>query len=95
MRILYRVQEGDTLDSISKNYNVDKKDILSYNKISVNNVVSGVRLILLDEEGIRYVVKPFDTLSKIAEKYNTSEEKIKKDNNISNIFLGEIIYIKV
>ena len=44
-------------------------------------------------EGKRYVVKPFDTIAKIADKFKTTEEKLMQFNNISQVFLGQIIYI--
>lgn len=42
--MLYTIKKGDTLDSISKTYNVPVSDIMSWNNISGNKIIAGKTL---------------------------------------------------
>jgi LysM repeat protein len=92
MEKVVRVIEGDTAVKISKRYGVPAYIILKYN--GVNEIREGMRLIIPEPRGEKYVVKPLDTLGSIARAYGVSEQKLVENNNgINSVFLGQIIYI--
>ncbi len=45
-KVLYTVQEGDTLSRISANYNVPAEAIKSYNGLATDNVFLGIQLVI-------------------------------------------------
>ena len=93
MLYIHRVKKDESLKDICVKYSVFSEDLLHLNNITEENVKEGLLMVIDIPEGKRYVVKPFDTLAKIADKFKTTEEKLMQFNNISQVFLGQIIYI--
>ena len=92
MEKVVRVKAGDTLHKIAKLAGVPAYIITRYN--GVTEIREGMRLIIPEPKGNKYVVKPLDTLGSIAEAHGVSERKLKENNNgIESVFLGQIIYI--
>ena len=93
--INYEVKKGDTLYSISKEYNLDKDMIKKDNALVNDNLVIGQKLKIRTSSSIveecfnetyqedeKYKVKKGDTLYSIAKKYNTRVDNIIKKNNL-------------
>ena len=93
MLYIHRVKKDESLKEICVKYSVFCEDLLHLNNITEENVKEGLLMVIDIPEGKRYVVKPFDTIAKIADKFKTTEEKLMQFNNISQVFLGQIIYI--
>lgn len=92
MKILYTVK-NETLNDISVRFGINKKTILNVNKINTDDIGEGKILLLDTLEGETYKVRPKDTLYTIANKHNVSAEALKAFNNLSEVFVGELIRI--
>lgn len=92
MKILYTIK-NETLNDISVRFGINKKTILDTNKTSAENVRDGKILLLDTLDGETYKVRPKDTLYTIANKHNVSAEALKAFNNLSEVFVGELIRI--
>ena len=90
--IYYRVESGDTLESISSLFNVPKDYIVLHNG---QELYAGKLLFLPETNFAVYVVKPFDTLDKIAKHFGTTPENIKQKNSLMSdyVFVGQKLYI--
>jgi LysM repeat protein len=72
--LIYTVVPGDTLYTISHNYNSTIENVLKFNKIPNPNLIyPGQRIVipLSPPEAIIYTVRPGDSLYRIALKYGT------------------------
>ena len=80
------VQQGETLYSISKKYNLNVNDIKALNQLTTNDLDDGMKLLLEQKSFklIQYKVKDGDSLSKIARSHNTTVERIKILNQLSS-----------
>lgn len=106
--INYEVKKGDSLYSISKEYNLDIDTIKKDNALANDNLVIGQNLKIRTsstvveecfnedlEEDIKYKVKKGDTLYSIAKKYKTTIGNIIKKNNLKSnaLSIGQEIII--
>ncbi len=87
--IIYKVQQNDTKQSISKLFNVPQKNIIS----DKDNLSNGDRVIVDLTKVQEYVVMPFDTLDSIANKFGTTPQQIASKNDIKAIFIGQRLLI--
>jgi len=90
-KIIYRVEDGDTLQDIARRFNTSVSVITSDNRIFP--IFPGQRLLIRRLSGIRHTVKPFETLVGIAARYKVSPEKITAVNEISRIHVGQQLII--
>lgn len=87
---LYQVNDGDTLYSIAKKYNISVNELKTINNLKNNdlavgqllNVPSGLSLVN------SYIVEKGDTLYSIAKKFDISVNKLKEYNNLTNNLLS-------
>ncbi len=93
MKYLHKVRNGESLNSISNRYEVATREVLNDNNITREAVREGLILCINKINEKRHIVKPFETLDKISAKYSVSKEKIRQFNKITEVFVGEIIYI--
>lgn len=107
--VIHKVQEGDTLYSISRRYNVDMDEIMAINGLGSTILTLGQELIIpvensnensygdlpVDNNYIEYSVQPGDTLYSIAKRYEVNINDLMSYNNLSNTILriGQIIRI--
>jgi len=100
--ITHKVTKGDTLWSISKQYNISLELILALNNIKDKDTLSIGQIIKIPQDSlptvdyIMCIVKKGDTLWSIAQKYNLSVDLILATNNIANselISIGQQIKI--
>lgn len=80
---VYKVKEGENLDSIAKKFNIPVNILKGVNDIL--DVEAYDRIIIPKVSPIRYFVKPFESLLDIAKKFNVSVEYIKAKNYIEDI----------
>ena len=73
--VTHRVQDGETLSSIAKLYNLDITTILWENDLPKNATLKpGQELRILPVDGIRHKVQRGETIYSIAKKYGLTEE---------------------
>ena len=95
--VRYIVSEGDTIESISKNFMLTPKSIIVSNKLDENSQLkAGQELFFPSIDGIIYEVKKEDNLWSIANDYNLSPESIIRDNkaNTDILSIGEKLILK-
>lgn len=95
MQYVHRVNDKESLRDICAKYGVFSADLLRDNKVSEDNVRRGLLLLINVHEGVRYVVKPFDNLNKIANKFKIKAEDIAAFNDVSEVFMGQVIYLPI
>lgn len=86
---IYTVKKGDSLWSISREYNISVQELIDINDLLTTTIKVGDQLKVpaeLNEE--IYVVKPGDTLWSIAKKNNITVEDLKNKNNLSSNLLS-------
>jgi len=88
--ITHKVTKGETLWSISKQYNTPLEPILACNNIkdkdtlSIGQIIKILKGNLPAADSSMYIVKKGDTLWTIAQQYNLTVNSILANNNISN-----------
>jgi LysM repeat protein len=91
-KFFYRVQEGDSLFSISEKFNIPACVIIKLNNLK-KEVSLGDILYLEYCEKIRYKVKLFDTAESVAQKFGVDKDKLLKENGVKYLFYGIILQI--
>ncbi len=80
---VYEVQDGDTVGSIAKEFEVTSNTILWANDIDDPNMIRpGDKIFILPVTGVKHVVKKKDTVEKVAKKYKADKDKIIAFNNL-------------
>jgi murein DD-endopeptidase MepM/ murein hydrolase activator NlpD len=88
--IIHKVTRGETLWSISKQYNTPLEPILAVNNIkdkdtlSIGQIIKILQGNLPAPDSTMHIVKKGDTLWTIAQRYNLTVNSILANNNISN-----------
>ena len=88
-----KIVTGDTLDSISKKYQVTKKELIKFNKIKYPYILKPGKFIKIPVSK-RYKIKKGDTLYKIAKCSSTNVLEIKNKNtnlNEKKLIVGSVI----
>ncbi len=100
--ITHKVIKGDTLWSISKQYNISLELILAFNNIKNKDSLSIGQIIKIPQDNLSaanhtsHIVKKGETLWTIARQYNLTMDSILTTNNITNpelISIGQQIKI--
>ena len=100
--ITYEVTNGDTLWSLSKEYNIPLKFILAINDVEDEDTLSIGQIIKIPQDNIQddnndlHIVKKGETLWSIAQECNLSIDQIIAANNLTNselISIGQQIEI--
>jgi membrane-bound lytic murein transglycosylase D len=105
---MYIVSEGDTLWSISKEYNIEIRDLSRMNSIDENSYLQLGQQLSIGNKNIHrnieskkrtilYSVKQGDNLFKISELFDVSIRSIEEINNFNNATLmpGQIIKVAI
>lgn len=79
---IYQVKQGDTLDTIAKQFKLTTTQIRWSNKLKDNNISVGQTLEIPSIPGIIYVVKNNDDIDKIVQKYNTNKKQLIEANDL-------------
>ena len=97
------VNQGETLYSISKQYNVSVDELKALNNLDNNEISVGQMLVIApinkeepSEMTLIHTVKQGETLYSISKQYNVSVESIKTMNELSdnNLNIGQVLKIK-
>jgi len=95
--IEYVVEPGNTLWSISQQFDISLDSLLWANNLSKNSVLTiGKKLVIPPVSGVIYHVKNGDTISEIAETYKGKVLEIIAFNELpsgKDIFIGDILVI--
>lgn len=87
------VQQGESLNSIARIYNLDSKSLAAWNKIADPNKIEVCQKIWLSPQGAagipgkgagntEHVVQKGETISSISRKYNITEASLRQMNNM-------------
>lgn len=83
--VYYTVQNGDTVSTIARKFDISVNTILWANNLGAFSLIRpGDSLTILPYSGILYTVKKGDTLAKISKKYGIEIEKIISCNTLGN-----------
>jgi surface antigen len=94
--IEYVVEDGDSLFSISSNFNISIDTIAWANNIKTSLIQPGQKLMILPVSGVMHLVESGDIVDELAKTYKTEKEKIISFNDLSkdgSIFEGEVLII--
>ena len=88
----YKVQKGDTLNSIAIRAGISSNKLINLNKLNRNDYIYEGQVLKLkktssieiDSDHLFYIVKSGDTIGELAARYKSSEMAILKENNINN-----------
>ncbi|MBI1971257.1 MAG: M23 family metallopeptidase [Candidatus Wildermuthbacteria bacterium] len=93
----YAIEEGDTIDSVAKKFNISADTILWANDLQKTSpLVPGKVLIILPIAGTLHLVRSNDTLSEIASWYKADADEIVEFNHLASggeIFAGDFLII--
>ncbi len=92
----YTIKKGDTLSSVSRQFSVDKDDIMSWNKLSAKSTLKPGQKLTIKKTGghiqvasaapsfkqISYTVKPGESLAQISKKFKVNVSDLRKWNNV-------------
>lgn len=82
--LIYRVQKGDTLLSLSSEFGISLETIKWANNLKSDRIVPGEELIILPVSGVLHEIKPGETIEQIAQLYSVAIDKIVAYNNLTN-----------
>jgi len=82
----YTIQSGDSLWSISRQFNVSPRDLIAWNNIGDKHLIRpGQSIKVFGKAAVReYVIQPGDSLWAIARRFNISAKDILRWNNLGN-----------
>ena len=83
------IENDCELSDFIKTKNLQNFDVISESK----TLLKGQYVVLKQRKYIIHIVKPNQTLQEIASIYNILPESILKNNNLSNIFVGQQLKI--
>ncbi|MBN2442166.1 MAG: M23 family metallopeptidase [Spirochaetales bacterium] len=92
----YEVKKGDTISGIAKSLRLNIDTIISYNNIkSIRKIYSGMKLLVPNTDGVKYIVRKGDCLSSIAIKFGIALNNLLDWNNVSSSIInsGDILFI--
>lgn len=84
---IYKVNAGDSLESIASSYGLTARELMDINGIMANQALVPGALIVVpaknDNMFMKYVVRKGDNLYSIAQRYNTTAQQLLKLNGLS------------
>ncbi len=93
----YIVQEGDTLSSLTAEFNISVDTLLWANNLNKSSVLKvGQKLVVPPVSGVIHLVKDKDTISSIAKTYKGNAEEIITFNELpeqGQIYIGDIVIV--
>lgn len=95
--IVYKINKGDSLDRLSKWFNVSSKLIIRKNKLNKKMIKVGQNLTIPNTKKGTYTVKRGDHLTKIADQFKLPKILIKKLNQLhsSKIYPGQRLVVNL
>jgi len=89
-----KIIDGESFEALAKRYNLTVDILKKFNPHINDTMEEGDRIIIPFEALAIHVVQPLENLKIIANRYNVTIEKIKQDNDITDIFIGQQLIIK-
>lgn len=101
----HTVRTGETLFSISREYNITVDELRRWNNIRNNTIIVGQRLVVSDPsrsdspvsggDQLRHTVRAGETLMAISRRYQTDVDEIRRANNLQSDVLrvGQVLMI--
>lgn len=93
----YITEEGDSLWSLSQQFNISLNTILWANNLNQNSLIKpGQKLIIPPVTGVIHHVKSGDTVSDIAKTYKGKLDEIIAFNNLSDegdVYIGDVVIV--
>ncbi|NCB48684.1 MAG: LysM domain-containing protein [Clostridia bacterium] len=83
------IDNEKNINEIIKKWKTSKAQIIYNNE----NLKKGDKIVLKNLNLKTHIVKPMETLDEIAKKYNVSKEEILEKNKISQLFIGQQLFI--
>jgi spore germination protein len=93
---IYVVKSGDTLWSISRQFNVEMSQISYGNQLKNVNILVIGQSLLIPEKNKEYIVQPGDTLNEISQKVNIGIQELIDFNQLSNpsrLYIGQLLVL--
>lgn len=96
---MHTVRPGETLFSISREYNISVDELKSWNNIRTNTIIVGQRLIVgqpSDSGSVqRHTVRSGETLMAISRRYQVDVDRLRRVNNLRSdeIRIGQVLII--
>lgn len=91
----YTINKGDTLYSISKNFNVNPKLVSELNGLKVDEYIYPGQTLIIPKKGIQYyITKEDDTLKVVSKIFGIEEEKIVNQNKTIYLLPGQMIFYR-
>jgi len=91
------VEEGDTPESIAKEYNISLNTVLWVNNISKNSTLKvGQTLTVLPVSGLVHIVKSGDTIDGLSKTYKANGDDVVAFNKLADkndVFVGDILVV--
>ena len=94
--VIHIVEDGETLSSIAKLFDISQNTILWANDLTSKSIIKpGDKLIILPVEGLKYRVRSGDTLASIATRFGADSGDIASYNDIndSTLVVGSDVII--
>lgn len=90
--VVYKVNKGDTLYGIAKEFGVTVQELIDFNQLSSSTLSIGQELLIpiaseSENETNYYIVQAGDSLYSIAKRFNTTVDEIIKSNNLTSTLL--------
>lgn len=82
--LIYKVQKGDTLSTISSDFGIDLNSIVWANNLKNNKVTVGQEIVILPVSGVYHEVQAGETVESIAKLYSADNQKIIEFNHLEN-----------
>lgn len=94
--IEYKIQPGDTLSDIAKQYNIKSEYLVANNKnIDLKILKIGQTIFIPSENGIFYTIKENDTFKDLENQFSIPVQQIKDDNGIDNLISGNKVFVRM
>ena len=86
-KFFYRVVQGETILSVSQKFSIPVCVLINDNALK-EEILAGDLLLIKQEQGKTYMVKPTDTLESVCRKFCVNEKELLEKNGVSYIFYG-------
>lgn len=92
-KIFYRVDESDTVFSLSERFSVPVGVIIAQNNLKKEIEAGDMLYIEVEDCKTAYKVQPFDTARSVGRRFGVPSEKILSDNGVPYLFYGLIVFV--
>ena len=96
---IYKIEDGDTLESISKKYNIPINELMKLNSLEESEIRAKDELLIPDEQKKYfeyYTISKGDSIYAIAKKYNINPDLLSTLNGLNNadyIYPNQVLLI--